>query len=185
VSFEKKPCPAGTSRNAIIRRLCAILWILAGTDASQKVNLITPPLGLLEFLDRVKSNAKIYKIKSEADQLSLALGCQDEDILATSLILQPKRAPRIAVHPWNQKPTMKGNERRANPMQVYLLTGYPAQWMPPFGLPHLLKTEIDTSVLESPCLYIPAGIQHGWMAITPDELASLTDYAHWRQVFAA
>jgi prolyl-tRNA editing enzyme YbaK/EbsC (Cys-tRNA(Pro) deacylase) len=165
--------------------LCAILWLLAGTDASQKVNLITPPLGLLEFLDRVKSNAKIYKIKSEADQLSLALGCQDEDILATSLILQPKRAPRIAVHPWNQKPTMKGNERRANPMQVYLLTGYPAQWMPPFGLPHLLKTEIDTSVLESPCLYIPAGIQHGWMAITPDELASLTDYAHWRQVFAA
>jgi prolyl-tRNA editing enzyme YbaK/EbsC (Cys-tRNA(Pro) deacylase) len=185
VSFEKKPCPAGTSRNAIIRRLCAILWLLAGTDASQKVNLITPPLGLLEFLDRVKSNAKIYKIKSEADQLSLALGCQDEDILATSLILQPKRAPRIAVHPWNQKPTMKGNERRANPMQVYLLTGYPAQWMPPFGLPHLLKTEIDASVLESPCLYIPAGMQHGWMAITPDELASLTDYAHWRQVFAA
>ena len=185
MSFEKKPCPAGTSRNAIIRRLCAILWLLAGTDASQKVNLITPPLGLLEFLDRVKSNAKIYKIKSEADQLSLALGCQDEDILATSLILQPKRAPRIAVHPWNQKPTMKGNERRANPMQVYLLTGYPAQWMPPFGLPHLLKTEIDTSVLESPCLYIPAGIQQGWMAITPDELASLTDYAHWRQVFAA
>jgi len=28
-------------------------------------------------------------------------------------------------------------------------------------------------------------MQHGWMAITPDELASLTDYAHWRQVFAA
>jgi prolyl-tRNA editing enzyme YbaK/EbsC (Cys-tRNA(Pro) deacylase) len=165
--------------------LCAILWLLAGTDASQKVNLITPPLGLLEFLDRVKSNAKIYKIKSEADQLSLALGCQDEDILATSLILQPKHAPRIAVHPWNQKPMMKGNERRANPMQVYLLTGYPAQWMPPFGLPHLLKTEIDASVLESPCLYIPAGMQHGWMAITADELVSLTDYKHWSQVFAA
>jgi prolyl-tRNA editing enzyme YbaK/EbsC (Cys-tRNA(Pro) deacylase) len=183
--LKKKPCPAGTSRNAIIRRLCAILSLLAGTDASQKVYLITPPLGLLEFLDRVNSTAKIYEIKSEPDQLSLALGCQDEDILATSLILHPKHAPRIAVHPWNQKPTVKGNERRANPMQVYLLTGYPAQWMPPFGLPHLLKTEIDASVLESPCLYIPAGMQHGWMAITPDELISLTDYSHWSQVFAA
>ena len=183
--FEKKLCPAGTSRNAIIRSLCAILQILAGTDASQKVNLITPPLGLLEFLDRVKSNAKIYEIKSKADQLSLALGCQENDILTASLILRPEHAPRIAVHPWNQNPAMKDNERRANPMQVYLLTGYPAQWMPPFGLPHLLKTEIDASVLESPCLYIPAGMQHGWMAITPDELASLTDYAHWRQVFAA
>ena len=80
---------------------------------------------------------------------------------------------------------MKGNERRANPMQVYLLTGYPEQWMPPFGLPHLLKTEIEASALESPCLYIPAGMQHGWMAITPDELISLTDYTHWSQVFAA
>ena len=146
---------------------------------------ITPPLGLLEFLERVGSNAKIYEIDCEAEQLSLTLGCQDNDILTASLILHPEHAPRIAVHPWTQNPAMKDHERRANSMQVYLLTGYPAQWMPPFGLPHLLKTEIDASVLDSPCLYIPAGMQHGWMAITPNELASLTDYAHWRQVFAA
>ena len=151
----------------------------------KSVNLITPPLGLLEYLERVKSNAKIYEIKSEADQLSLALGCQDEDILTTSLILHPGYEPRIAVHCWNTVPEIQENERRANPMQVYLLTGYTAQWMPPFGLPHLLQTEIEPPVLESPCLYIPAGIQHGWMAITPEELVSLTDFAHWSQVFAA
>ncbi|NCX49983.1 MAG: hypothetical protein EBW81_10965, partial [Gammaproteobacteria bacterium] len=75
------------------------------------MNLITPPLGLLEFLDRVRSNAKIYEIKSEADQLSLALGCQENDILTASLILHPEHAPRIAVHPWSQVPAMKDNER--------------------------------------------------------------------------
>ena len=146
---------------------------------------ITPPLGLLEFLDRVNSNAKIYEIKSTADQLSLALGCRDEDILTASLILHPHRAPRIAVHPWNQDPDIQDNERRASSMQSYLLTGYPNQWMPPFGLPHLLQTQISSLVLKSPCLYIPAGIQYGWMAITPEELISLTDYAHWSRVFAA
>jgi len=146
---------------------------------------ITPPLGLLEFLERVGSNAKIYEIESGAEQLSLSLGCQENDILTASLILNPEHAPRIVVHPWNQAPKMNASERRANSMQVYLLTGYPAQWMPPFGLPHLLQTEIESSVLESPCLYIPAGIQNGWMAITPDELVTLTDYAHWSQVFAA
>jgi prolyl-tRNA editing enzyme YbaK/EbsC (Cys-tRNA(Pro) deacylase) len=165
--------------------MCGIISLLAGTDASQKVNLITPPLGLLEFLDRVKSNAKIYEIKSEADQLSLALGCQDEDILATSLILRSGHEPRVAVHPWNTEPVLCSDERLANPMQVYLLTGYPAQWMPPFGLPHLIQTEIEPSVLDSPCLYIPAGMQDGWMAITPGDLVSLTDYEHWSQVFAA
>ncbi|MDC3032467.1 hypothetical protein OA249_00720 [Litorivicinus sp.] len=146
---------------------------------------ITPPPGLLEFLDRVHSNAKIYEIKSTADQLSLALGCRDEDILAASLILHPHRAPRISVHPWNQNADIQNNERCASSMQSYLLTGYPNQWMPPFGLPHVLHTQISTSVLESPCLYIPAGMQYGWMAITPEELVSLTDYAHWSRVFAA
>ena len=163
--------------------------MLREQDARRRLHLImktiTPPLGLLEFLDRVNSNAKIYEIKSTADQLSLALGCRDDDILTASLILHPHRAPRIAVHPWNQDPDIQDNERRASSMQSYLLTGYPSQWMPPFGLPHLLQTEISTLVLESPCLYIPAGIQYGWMAITPEELISLTDYAHWSRVFAA
>ncbi|MEK9555789.1 MAG: hypothetical protein VW313_08155, partial [Gammaproteobacteria bacterium] len=68
---------------------------------------ITPPLGLLEFLERVGSNAKIYEIDCEAEQLSLTLGCQENDILTASLILHPEHAPRIAVHPWNQNPAMK------------------------------------------------------------------------------
>ena len=106
-------------------------------------------------------------------------------ILTASLILHLEHAPRITVHPWKCKPELKQHERRANPMQVYLLTGYLAQWLPPFGLPHLLQTEIEASVLKSPCLYVPAGMEYGWIAITPEELVSLTDYAHWSQVFAA
>ena len=76
-------------------------------------------------------------------------------------------------------------ERAANSTQVYLLTGYSAEWMPPFGLPHLLETAIDSRCLESPCLYVPAGILNGWMVITPEELASLTDFKLWSRVFAA
>ena len=34
---------------------------------------ITPPLGLLEFLERVGSNAKIYEIDCEAEQLTFNL----------------------------------------------------------------------------------------------------------------
>ena len=48
---------------------------------------ITPPLGLLEFLERVDSNAKIYEIEADADQLSLSLGCREKDILTCSLLL--------------------------------------------------------------------------------------------------
>jgi hypothetical protein len=91
---------------------------------------ITPPLGLLEFLERVGSNAKIYEMEADADQLSLSLGCREEDILTCSLLLHADRAPRIAIHPWNQQPKLDSKERRANTMQVYLLTGYQAQWLP-------------------------------------------------------
>ena len=154
-------------------------------DARQNLKTMTPPLGLLEFLERSGSAAKAYEIQSDTEQLNLALGCQEDDILTASLILHPEHAPRITVHPWKCKPELKQHERRANPMQVYLLTGYLAQWLPPFGLPHLLQTEIESSVLKSPCLYVPAGLEYGWIAITPEELVSLTDYAHWSRVFAA
>jgi len=30
-----------------------------------------------------------------------------------------------------------------------------------------------------------AGVSHGWMAITPDELGKLTDFARWSREFAA
>ena len=149
------------------------------------VKIITPPLGLLEFLERVDSNAKIYEIEVDADQLSLSLGCREEDILTCSLLLRANRAPRIAIHPWNQRPKLDSNERPASAMQVYLLTGYQAQWLPPFGLPHLLHTTLDPACFDSPCLYIPAGVFHGWMAITPDELGKLTDFARWSREFAA
>ena len=146
---------------------------------------LTPPLGLLEFLERAGSNAKIYEIRSTAEQLCFSLGCREEEILTTSLILHKNKAPRLSVHSRNQTPELLNGERVANPMQAYLLTGYSAEWMPPFGLPHLLETTIDPPCLEPPCVYIPAGILHGWMAITPEELASLTDFKHWSRVFAA
>ena len=146
---------------------------------------LTPPLGLLEFLERAGSNAKIYEIKSTAEQLCLSLGCREEEILTTSLILHENKAPRLSVHSRNEAPELLNGERAANPMQAYLLTGYSTEWMPPFGLPHLLETTIDPRCLEPPCVYIPAGILHGWMAITPEELASLTDFKHWSRVFAA
>jgi len=146
---------------------------------------MTPPLGLLEFLERVDSNAKIYEIEADSDQLSLSLGCREEDILTCTLILRADRAPRISIHPWNQQPPLDPSERRAKSMQVYLLTGYQAQWLPPFGLPHLLHTRLDPVCLDSPCLYVPAGVLHGWMAITPDELSNLTDFERWSREFAA
>ena len=114
---------------------------------------ITPPLGLLEFLDRVQSNAKIYEIKSTADQLSVALGCRDEDILAASLILHPHRAPRISVHPWNQNADIQDNERcKLNELSR------PAEKSMDATVWTSVLHSISTSVLESPCLYIPAGM---------------------------
>ena len=149
------------------------------------LKILTPPPGLLEFLERVGSNAKVYEITSSAEHLSLSLGCREEEILTTTLILHAERAPRLSVHSRNQTPELLSGERAANPTQVYLLTGYSAEWMPPFGLPHLLETAIDSRCLESPCLYIPAGVLNGWMVITPEELASLTDFKLWSRVFAA
>lgn len=149
------------------------------------MKILTPPLGLLEFLDRVGSTAKIYQMDEPIEQLSVALGARDEDILTTDLVLAPDRSPRIAVSPWNQTVALAVDERIASPMQVYLLTGYPAQWLPPFGLPHLLSTTICPTCLDSPCLYVRGGVANGWMALTPDELVSLTDFDHWSRVFAA
>jgi|GEM_PF-458293 len=146
---------------------------------------LTPPLGLLEFLDRVGSTAKLYQIDESNEQLSVALGCRDEDILTTHLVLAPDRAPRLVVTPWNQTADLNLDERIATPMQVYLLTGYPTTWLPPFGLPHLFPVTISPICLDSPCLYVPGGVANGWMALTPDELISLTDYAHWSRIFAA
>jgi prolyl-tRNA editing enzyme YbaK/EbsC (Cys-tRNA(Pro) deacylase) len=149
------------------------------------LKILTPPPGLLEFLERVGSNAKVYEIASSAEQLSLSLGCREEEIITTTLILRANKAPRLSVHSRNQTPELLSSERAANPTQVYLLTGYSAEWMPPFGLPHLLETAIDSRCLESPCLYIPAGVLNGWMVITPEELANLTDFKLWSRVFAA
>ncbi len=149
------------------------------------MKILTPPLGLLEFLDRVGSSAKIYEVQAPDDQLAVALGCNDQDILATELILTPGKAPKLAVHPWRNACALGSGERVALPMQTYLLTGYQAAWLPPFGLPHLLTTDIAPTCMESPCLYVRGGVPHGWMALTPDELLSLTDYAHWSRVFAA
>ncbi len=149
------------------------------------MKILTPPPGLLEFLERVGSNAKVYEIASSAEQLSLSLGCREEEIITTTLILRANKAPRLSVHSRNQTPELLSSERAANPTQVYLLTGYSAEWMPPFGLPHLLETAIDSRCLESPCLYIPAGVLNGWMVITPEELANLTDFKLWSRVFAA
>ena len=117
------------------------------------MKILTPPPGLLEFLERVGSNAKVYEIASSAEQLSLSLGCREEEIITTTLILRANKAPRLSVHSRNQTPELLSSERAANPTQVYLLTGYSAEWMPPFGLPHLLETAIDSRCLESPCLY--------------------------------
>ena len=47
---------------------------------------MTPPLGLLEFLERSGSAAKAYEIQADTEQLSLALGCQEDDILTASLV---------------------------------------------------------------------------------------------------
>ena len=149
------------------------------------MKILTPPPALLEFLERVGSNAKVYEIASSAEQLSLSLGCREEEIITTTLILRANKAPRLSVHSRNQTPELLSSERAANPTQVYLLTGYSAEWMPPFGLPHLLETAIDSRCLESPCLYIPAGVLNGWMVITPEELANLTDFKLWSRVFAA
>ena len=149
------------------------------------MKILTPPPGLLEFLERVGSNAKVYEIASSAEQLSLSLGCREEEIITTTLILRANKGPRLSVHSRNQTPELLSSERAANPTQVYLLTGYSAEWMPPFGLPHLLETAIDSRCLESPCLYIPAGVLNGWMVITPEELANLTDFKLWSRVFAA
>ncbi|MEC8308417.1 MAG: hypothetical protein VXZ81_05775 [Pseudomonadota bacterium] len=149
------------------------------------LKILTPPPGLLEFLERVGSNAKVYEITSSAEHLGLSLGCREEEILTTTLILHAERAPRLFVHSRNQTPELLSGERAANPTQVYLLTGYSAEWMPPFGLPHLLETAIDSQCFASPCLYIPAGVLNGWMVISPEELASLTDFKLWSRVFAA
>lgn len=146
---------------------------------------LTPPLGLLEFLDRVGSSAKLYEVKAPDDQLSVALGCTDREILATELILSPGRTPRLSIAPWTETVRLEPGEKIATPMQTYLLTGYPAAWLPPFGLPHLLSTELAPSCLESHCVYVRGGVPHGWMALTPDELLSLTDFDHWSRVFAA
>lgn len=146
---------------------------------------VTPPLGLLEFLDRVGSTAKIYHVDAPESSLSLVLGCREQDILATHLVLSPSRPPRIQVNPWNRPVELKGDERVANPMQTYLLTGYLAAWLPPFGLPHLLHTTLTPECLESPCVYVRGGVPNGWMALSPEELISLTDYDHWSRVFAA
>ena len=149
------------------------------------MKILTPPPGLLEFLERAGSNAKIYEVKSTSEHLGFSLGCREEELLTTSLILHAEKAPRLSVHSRNHKPELLSGERVANSVQIYLLTGYSAEWMPPFGLPHLLETAIDPRCLKSPCLYIPAGILNGWMAVTPEELASLTDVKHWSRVFAA
>tara|TARA_B100001093_G_C26705192_1_gene960878 strand:- start:361 stop:810 length:450 start_codon:yes stop_codon:yes gene_type:complete len=149
------------------------------------LKILTPPPGLLEFLERTGSNAKVYEVKATAEQLNFSLGCREEEILTTSLILHAQKAPRVSVHSRNQTPKIGNGERVANALQVYLLTGYSAEIMPPFGFPHLLETTIDPKCLQSPCLYIPAGILHGWMAITPQELTCLTNLKLWRRVFAA
>ena len=149
------------------------------------MKILTPPLGLLEFLERAGSSAKIYEVQSTPEHLGLSLGCREEEILKTSLILHADKAPRLSVHSRNHKPELLSGERVAKSVQIYLLTGYSAEWMPPFGLPHLLEPVIDPTCLKSPCLYIPAGILNGWRAITPEELVCLTDFKHWSRVFAA
>lgn len=146
---------------------------------------LPPPLGLLEFLERVQSDAKVYAIDEPTDQLSLSLGCREDEILKTSMVLSTEYAPRLHIHPHLEPPNLLHGEKLANATQVYLLTGYHADSLPPFGHPHLFYTTLDPSIFEAPCVYIAAGLPHGLMALTPDELRSLTDYAHWSQVFAA
>ena len=146
---------------------------------------LPPPLGLLEFLERVQSDAKVYEIHESPDQWSLSLGCHESDILKTSMVLSPGVAPRLHIHPFQTTPLLTTTEKLASPMQVYLLTGYPAEWLPPFGHPHLFNTTIASSVFDAPCIYVPAGIANGLMALTPSELRSLTDFEHWSGVFAA
>ncbi len=146
---------------------------------------LPPPLGLLEFLERVHSDAKVYAIEEPTDQLSLSLGCREDEILKTSLILSTRYAPRLHIHPYQKPASLDAGEKLANATQVYLLTGYQADWLPPFGHPHLFYTTLDPAIDNAPCVYIAAGLPHGLMALTPDELRSLTDYAHWSQVFAA
>jgi hypothetical protein len=63
---------------------------------------LPPPLGLLEFLERVHSDAKVYAIEEPTDQLSLSLGCREDEILKTSLILSTQYAPRLHIHPYQK-----------------------------------------------------------------------------------
>lgn len=146
---------------------------------------ITPPLGLLEYLERVGSNAKLYAVPVERDNLALELGCDESHILQTTLLLRPETAPRIVVHPWTIECPHGSQERIATPAQTLLLTGYPAQWLPPFGHPHLLEASLHSCIMNSPCLWIPGGIPNSWMALDPSELIALTDHSRWSQVFAA
>lgn len=146
---------------------------------------ITPPLGLLEYLERVGSNAKLYAVPVERNNLALELGCEESHILQATLVLRPDDAPRIGIHPWTTLCAHAAHERLASPTQTLLLTGYPAEWLPPFGHPHLLEASLDPSILTMPCVWIPGGIAQSWMALEPSELVALTDHSRWSQVFAA
>jgi hypothetical protein len=146
---------------------------------------LSPPLGLLEFLERVQSRVNVYAIDEPTSQLSLALGCRESEILTTSMVLSSEYAPRLHIHPDHRPPLLSRGEKLAHATQVYLLTGYQAEWLPPFGHPHLFATTLDPCIDESHCVYVAAGIPNGWMALTPTELRSLTDYTHWLHVFAA
>jgi len=146
---------------------------------------ITPPLGLLEYLERVGSNAKLYAVPAARDDLALELGCDESHILQATLILRADRAPRLAVHSWTVAPELAAGERVASPMQALLLTGYSPEWLPPFGHPHLIEASIDPRILQMPCVWIPGGIPHSWMALDPEELVMLTDHSRWSRVFAA
>ena len=146
---------------------------------------INPPLGLLEYLERVGSNAKLYAVPVERDNLALELGCEESHILQATLLLRPEAAPRIGVHPWTTACVHGSHERVASPTQTLLLTGYPCAWLPPFGHPHLLEVTLDPSILVMPCVWVPGGIAQSWMALEPSELVALTDHTRWSQVFAA
>lgn len=146
---------------------------------------MTPPLGLLEYLERVGSNAKLYAVPVARHNLALELGCDESHILQTTLLLRPERAPRIVVHPWTIECPNAPDERIASATQTLLLTGYPAEWLPPFGHPHLLEASLHPSIMSSPCVWIPGGVANSWMALDPPELMALTDHSRWSQVFAA
>ena len=124
------------------------------------MKILTPPPGLLEFLERAGSNAKIYEVQSTSDHLGLSLGCREEEILKTSLILHADKAPRLSVHSRNHKPELLSGERRKS-VQIYLLTGYSAEWLP--LAPHLLETAIDPQCLKSPCSFCRF-LTVGWLS---------------------